>query len=154
MKVRALEVCDRLSNEEAGNFEKLKEDLLTERGFRKKFRYSKPGKSETCIQLCRRLTNYLEKWVNVAKVEKMYIADNMVRGQFLGSCYTELYVHLKPKVFGSVDEIAREADLFAEARGGVNLCVSRDQKDSNSNQGRHNVNTSQASLFSRKPDIK
>ena len=43
----------------------------------------------------------------------------MASDQFLESCNRELYVHLKPKTFKNSDEIAREADLFAEARGDV-----------------------------------
>ena len=44
LKGRALDVYDRLSVDDAGDYEKLKEALLknfdmTERGFRKKFRY-------------------------------------------------------------------------------------------------------------------
>ena len=47
LKGRALDVYDRLSVDDAANYEKLKEALLkkfhmTERGFRKKFRYERP----------------------------------------------------------------------------------------------------------------
>ena len=50
LKGRALDVYDRLSTEDAADFDKLKEALLknfdmTERGFRKKFRYSRPERS-------------------------------------------------------------------------------------------------------------
>ena len=52
LKGRALDVYDRLSVDDAADYEKLKEALLknfdmTERGFRKKFRYERPEKSET-----------------------------------------------------------------------------------------------------------
>ena len=55
LKVRALDVYDRLSTEDAADYDKLKDALLknfdmTERGFRKKFRYSRPERSETFIQ--------------------------------------------------------------------------------------------------------
>ena len=47
LKGRALDVYDRLSTENAADYDKLKDALLksfdmTERGFRKKFRYSRP----------------------------------------------------------------------------------------------------------------
>ena len=47
------------------DYEKLKEALLknfdmTERGFRKKFRYERPEKSETFIQFSSRLRSYLK----------------------------------------------------------------------------------------------
>ena len=64
LKGRALDVYDRLSVDDAADYEKLKEALLknfdmTERGFRKKFRYERPEKSETFIQFSSRLRSYL-----------------------------------------------------------------------------------------------
>ena len=47
---------------------------MTRRGFRKKFRYSRPEKSETFIQLSSQLRNYREKWINMAKIEKSFEA--------------------------------------------------------------------------------
>ena len=58
---RALDVYDRLSNEDAAEYDKLNDALLsnfymTERGFRKKFLYGRPEKLETFnIQLSSRL---------------------------------------------------------------------------------------------------
>ena len=54
LKGRALDVYDRLSTEDAADYDKLKDALLknfdmTEREFRKKFRYSRPERSETFI---------------------------------------------------------------------------------------------------------
>ena len=54
LKGRALDVYDRLSVDDAADFEKLKDALLknfdmTESGFRKKFRYERPEKSEIVI---------------------------------------------------------------------------------------------------------
>ena len=95
---------------------------------RKKFRYEKPERSETFVQFSSRLRSYLNKWINMAKIEESYeaICDFMARDQFLESCNRELYVHLKPKTFKNLNEIAKEADLFAEARGGVQTCVNRE----------------------------
>ena len=64
LKARALDVYDRLSVDDAADYEKLKEALLknfdmTERGFRKKFRYERPEKSETFIQFSSRLSHIL-----------------------------------------------------------------------------------------------
>ena len=66
LKGRALDVYDRLSTEDAAFYDKLKDALLknfdmTERGFRKKFRYSRPERSETFIQFSSRLCSYLNK---------------------------------------------------------------------------------------------
>ena len=117
---------------DAADYAKLKDALLknfdmTERGFRKKFRYEKPERSKTFVQFSSRLRRYLNKWINTAKIEESYeaICDFMARDQFLEPCNRELYVHLKPKTFKNLNEMAKETDLFAETRGGVNNCVSR-----------------------------
>ena len=136
LKGRALEVYDRLSVADANDYEKLKDALLknfdmTERGFRKKFRNDRPERSETFIQFGSRLRSFLDKWINMAKIVNTFeaICDFMARDQFLESCSRELYVHLKPKTFKNLDEMAKEADLFAEARGGVHTCTNKGQRD-------------------------
>ena len=57
----------------------------------------------------------------MAKVEKTYeaLCDFLARDQFLDCCSHELYLYLKPKTFKVLGELAHEADLFADARGGV-----------------------------------
>ena len=136
LKGRALEVYDRLSVADANDYEKLKDALLKnfdmiERRFRKKFRNDRPERSETFIQFGSRLCSYLDKWINMAKIENTSeaICDFMARDQFLESCSRELYVHFKPKTFKNLDEMAKEADLFAEARGGVHTCTNKGQRD-------------------------
>ena len=135
LKGRALEVYDRLSVADANDYEKLKDALLknfdmTERGFRKKFRNDRPERAETFIQFGSRLRSYLDKWINMANENTFEaICDFMARDQFLESCSRELYVHLKPKTFKNLDEMAKEADLFAEARGGVHTCTNKGQRD-------------------------
>ena len=79
LKGRALDVYDRLSVDDAADYEKLREALLknfdmTERGSRKKFRYERPKKSETFIQFSSRLRSYLNKWLKMAKIEESYEA--------------------------------------------------------------------------------
>ena len=136
LKGCALDVYDRLSVDDAANYEKLKEALLknfdmTERGFRKKFRYERPEKSETFIQFSSRLRSYLNKWLNMAKIGESYevVCDFFARDQFLDSCSRELYVHLKSKSFKNLEEMAKEADLIAEACGGVYTCVNKAQRN-------------------------
>ena len=136
LKGRALDVYDRLSTEDAADYDKLKDALLknldmNERGFRKKFRYSRPERSETFIQFSSRLCSYLNKWLTMAKVEKSFetVCDFMARDQFLEACSRELFVHLKSKAFENLEAMAKEADLFAEARGGVFSCVNKGQRD-------------------------
>ena len=68
----------------------------------------------------------------MAKVEKTYeaVCDFLARDQFLDCCSHELYLYLKPKPFKAIDELAHEADLFADAKGGVPLCISKGQHKS------------------------
>ena len=73
------------------------------------------------------------------------MCDFSTRDQFLESCSRELYVHLKPKTFKNLDEMATDADLFAEARGSVFSCVNKGQRDSKDKP---------ESKLSGKPEIK
>ena len=141
---------DWLSVADAADYEKLKDALLKnfdmiERGFRKKFRNDRPERSGTFIQFGSRLRSYLNKWINMAKIENTFevICDFMARDQFLESCRRELYVHLKPKTFKNWNEMAKEVDLFAEARGGVHTCTNkglRDNRGTAQNHSKPNLN--------------
>ena len=68
----------------------------------------------------------------MAKVEKTYeaVCDFLARDQFLDCCSHELYLYLKPKPFKVLGELAHEADLFADAKGGVPLCITKGQHES------------------------
>ena len=137
LKGRALEVFVRLSRDDQSDYGQIKEALLTnfdltERSFRKKFRDCRPEKAETFRQFSGRLASYLDKWLGLAKVEKTYeaVCDFLARDQFLDCCSHELYLYLKPKPFKAIDELAHEADLFADAKGDVSLCISKGQHKS------------------------
>ena len=137
LKGRALEVFVRLSRDDQSDYGQIKEALLTnfdltERSFRKKFRDCRPEKAETFRQFSGRLASYLDKWLGLAKVEKTYeaVCDFLARDQFLDCCSHELYLYLKPKPFKLLGELAHEADLFADAKGGVPLCVSKGHRES------------------------
>ena len=137
LKGRALEVFVRLSRDDQSDYGQIKEALLTnfdltERSFRKKFRDCRPEKAETFRQFSGRLASYLDKWLGLAKVEKTYeaVCDFLARDQFLDCCSHELYLYLKPKTFKVLGELAHEADMFADAKGGVPLCISKGQHKS------------------------
>ena len=74
----------------------------------------------------------------------------MARDQFLKACSRELFVHLKSKAFENLDAMAKEADLFAEARGGVFSCVNKGQRDNNKGAAQ----SKPESKPSGKPEIK
>ena len=137
LKGRALEVFVRLSRDDQSDYGQIKEALLTnfdltERSFRKKFRDCRPEKAETFRQFSGRLASYLDKWLGFAKVEKTYeaVCDFLARDQFLDCCSHELYLYLKPKPFKVLGELAHEADLFADAKGGVPLCITKGRQES------------------------
>ena len=137
LKGRALEVFVRLSRDDQSDYGQIKEALLTnfdltERSFRKKFRDCRPEKAETFRQFSGRLASYLDKWLGLAKVEKTYeaVCDFLARDQFLDCCNHELYLYLKPKTFKVLGELAHEADLFADAKGGVPLCITKGRQES------------------------
>ena len=59
----------------------------------------------------------------MAKIENTFEAkcDFKARDQPYVSCSGELYVHLKPEMFKNLDEMAKQADLFAEVQGGIHM---------------------------------
>ena len=65
----------------------------------------------------------------MAKVEKTYeaICNFLARDQFLNCCSHEFYLYLEPRPFKVLGELAHETDLFADAKGGVPMCVSKGQ---------------------------
>ena len=136
LKGRALEVFVRLSRDDQSEYGQIKEALLTnfnltERSFRKKFRDCRPEKAETFRQFSGRLASYLDKWLGLAKVEKTYeaVCDFLAPDQFLDCCSHELYLYLKPKPFKAIDELVHEADLFADAKGSVSMCIAKGQRE-------------------------
>ncbi|XP_069139803.1 uncharacterized protein [Argopecten irradians] len=141
LKGRALDVFTRLSVEDSLNFDTLKKALLrrfekTEEGFRKSFRSERPDPGrpdpgETFGQFGTRLDGYLKKWVEMTNTQKTYdgLKDLMVRDQFLHCCGKELALFLKERVPKTMEEMARFADQFAEARGTkTNVMMARSVK--------------------------
>ena len=58
---------------------------------------------------------------------------------------------MKPRAFENLDAMAKEVDLFAEARGGVLSCMNKGQRD-NDNKGA--AHSKPGSNPSGKPEIK
>ena len=149
LKGRALEVFVRLSKDDQSDYEQIREALLnnfnlTERQFKRKFRESRPEKSETFRQFSSRMASYLEKWLAMAKVEKTFeaVCDFLARDQFLEIANQDMYVFLKPKSFKTLGDMARDADLFADASGGVSYCLASGQRDLKSSGQTHIESTS------------
>ena len=126
----------RLSKDDQSDYEQKKEALLnnfnlTERQFKRKFRKSRPEKSETFRQFIGRMASYLERWLAMAKVEKSFeaVCDFLARDQFLEIVNQDMYVFLKPKSFKTLGDMAKDAELFAYASGGVSYCLASGQRD-------------------------
>ena len=120
---KAVEVYNRLSPEEAMDYERLKVALLerydfTERGYREKFREARPEVHESPSQFIFGLKNYFTKWVELAEVEQTFmgVVDLIVREQFTSSCSKDLSIWLKQSNPKTLDELSRLADQYLAAR--------------------------------------
>ena len=119
---RALEVYSGLSTEDALNYDRLHLALLkrynfTEHGYRERFRGAKPEGQETPSQFLVRISNYFDKWVELASVDKSYegVMELMVREQFTNSCPKDVAVHLMERSPKDLEELARIAEQYLVA---------------------------------------
>ena len=119
---RALEVYSGLSTEDALNYDRLHLALLkrynfTEHGYRERFRGAKPEGQETPSQFLVRISNYFDKWVELASVDKSYegVMELMVREQFTNSCPKDVAIHLMERSPKDLEELARIAEQYLVA---------------------------------------
>ena len=115
----ALEVYGRMSNTAARDYEQLKRALykrydLTEDGFRRKLRNAKPENCESPEQFIVRLSNYLQKWIELSETEKTYegIVNLVTKEQFINSVSRDLAVYLKEKAPADLDGLAKTSDQY------------------------------------------
>ena len=121
---RALEGYSRLSEEAAQDYDRVKLALmkrydLTEDGYRRKFRASKPEVDESPEQLIMRLERYLLRWLELSHTERSFegLKDPIVEEQFIDSCPKELAIHPRERAPETLDQIAKIADQYLEAHG-------------------------------------
>ena len=95
------------------SYEELKRELLarfqlTDEGFRKKFRGTKPDSGETSLQFVRRMSSYLDRWIDLGKVGKTYneLRDLLLREQFLNACDKDLNTYLRERKPKDVENMA------------------------------------------------
>ncbi|XP_069103074.1 uncharacterized protein [Argopecten irradians] len=124
LKGKALDVFSRLPVAQALNFDDLKLALLqrfqkTEAGFRKSFRNSRPEGGETFGQFAKRLESYLDRWMEMTGTAKTFegLKDLMIRDQFICGCNQDLSLFLKERTPTSIEDMAKLADQYVEARG-------------------------------------
>ena len=121
---RALEVYSRLSEEAAQDYDGVKLALmkrydLTEDGYRRKFRASKPELDESPEQFIVRLDRYLLRWLELSNTERSFegLKDLIVKEQFIDCCPKELAIHLRERAPETLDQTAKIADQYLEAHG-------------------------------------
>ena len=114
---RALEVYSRLSEEAAKDYDKVKIALmkrydLTEEGYRRKFRVSKPEVDESPEQFIVRLDRYLLRWLELSETGQTFdgLKDLIVKEQFIDSCPKDLAIHLRERAPETLAKIAKIAD--------------------------------------------
>ncbi|GFO20030.1 hypothetical protein PoB_004653500 [Plakobranchus ocellatus] len=120
---RALDCYERLSAEQAKDYDKVKEALLkwydlTEDGYRRKFRTCKPAEGESPDMFIVRILTYLDRWIELSKTDKSYekLKDLIVREQFMDACPEDLATSLREKDLHTPERVAKGADLFLKAR--------------------------------------
>ena len=111
---RALEVYSRLSEEAAQDYDRVKLALmkrydLTEDGYRRKFRASKPEVDESPEQFIVRLDTYLVRCSEASNTERSFegLKDLIVKEQFIVSCPKELAIDLRERAPEAHVQIAR-----------------------------------------------
>ena len=121
---RALEVYSRLSEDAAKDYDKVKIALmkrydLTEDGYRRKFRASKPEVDESPEQFIVRLDRYLLRWLELSNTARTFdgLKDLIVKEQFIDSCPKDLAIHLRERAPETLAKIAKIADQYLEAHG-------------------------------------
>ena len=121
---RALEVYSPLSEEAAQDYDRVKLALmkrydLTEDGYRRKFRASKPEVDESPEQFIVRLDRYLLRRLELSNTERSFegLKDLIAKEQFIDSCPKELAIHLRERSPETLVQVAKIADQYLEAQG-------------------------------------
>ena len=91
--------------------------LLSEEGFRIKFRSARPEHTETYTQFADRISGYLKRWIEIGEVDTTYegLFEMIVREQTLKICGKELVLFLKERKTKTLSEMTALADRYAEA---------------------------------------
>ena len=118
LKGKATEAYTRLSKADRKDYDTVKEALLrrynlTDEGYRKKFRESRPEEGETPQQFLVRLKNYLEKWIQLS--EGKNAMNLFLIEQFINACPTDVATYLMQSKIESPEALAEDADRYLTA---------------------------------------
>jgi len=121
---QALDVYQRMSDDDVGEYDLLKNSLLkrfrlTEGGYRKRFKSVRIEVGETAEQFVDRLKKYLTKWREMAGFDATYegLQNMILRDQFFITCHKPLQTFLKEKGKLNLKEMTQAVDNYVEARG-------------------------------------
>ncbi len=136
LKGKALDVYARLPNDQARDYDKLKEALLkryalTEEGYKQKFYESKPEKGESPPQFITRLDSYFVRWIELAGVEQTYedVKDLLVRERYLSTCLKPMELFLRERALTDITELAKLAEQYEDAHGSKpSFCFQKERK--------------------------
>jgi hypothetical protein len=121
---KALDVYSTLPTSEAQKYDLLKVSLLrrynlTEDGYRTKFRSAKPQLDETASQYVARISNYLDKWIDLAKVHHNYkgVYEFLIMDQIMQSIPKDMALFIKERKPAGLDGFTIIASQYLEAHG-------------------------------------
>ncbi len=119
---KALTYFKELPPDDVTNYEKFKSLLLrrfahTEEVFREKLRSSRPEPKEDVAAFAARISDYFDRWVDLAKIEKEYasLRDLMILEQMYASSSKELGAFLKERTPRTVKEAIDLSEKFRVA---------------------------------------
>ena len=115
---RAAEVYNHLRDDEAENYDTLKDALLARYQlnadtYRRRFRECRKKDNETYRQFGSRLEENLEKWLELSKVGEL--KQLFLLEQFFRTLSPEMTAFIKERETVSLDQATRTADVYAEA---------------------------------------
>ncbi len=160
---KAEDVYHRLDDESASNYPLLKKCILNRyelnsRGFRNKFRNSRPEAGESGPQFATRLHNYFKRWVELStdRQDKTGIIDLILCDQFLQSIPKEVATFIRERKPKDLDEMTQVADLYITAHGGWWLSSNggkgKNNKPDKNRNDRTNTNPKKNEAANNKPN--
>ena len=124
----ALEVYHRLPDQEANDYDALKEALLrkyslTVEDFRKKFYFSKQSASETVSQFFSRLEHFFSQWIALSKIELNFdsLKELILGEQFLHSCPRDLALFIRERTPTDVSEMMKLTTVYTDSRAAAGM---------------------------------
>lgn len=93
--------------------------MLTEEGYRSKFRDSVPDKGESVGQFTARMTRFMDRWIDLSGIEKTFkgLRDLILREQFQRRCHAELRLFLKERKPSSIAIMKDLTETYLAAHG-------------------------------------